>query len=280
MAAPQPGPRRPRPLQADVVVNGETITVAAIAAEAQNHPAPVGKPGAAWAAAARALAVRTLLLQEAQRLGLAPEPRAVGPGRRETEDEALIRALIEARISPAPPSEAACRAMHARHPDRFRAPSLYAAAHILLPAAPEDGPARSAAAATAAVLLAELARDSGAFDRLARAHSACPSREAGGRLGQLLAGDTVPEFGAALDRLAPGEIAPEPVATRYGLHVIRLDDRAEGAVLPYEQVAPRIREMLEKASWVLTAKRLVAALTALAEVTGVDLARATETRAE
>ncbi len=124
------------------------------------------------------------------------------------------------------------------------------------------------------VLLAELVRDPGAFDRLARAHSACSSREAGGRLGQVLAGDTVPEFEAALDRLAPGEIAPEPVATRYGLHVVRLDARAEGAVLPYEQVAPRIRESLEKGAWVVAAKRLVATLIAKAEVTGVDLARA------
>jgi len=265
---------RPRPLQPDVVVNGETISAAAIAAEAQNHPAPPGKPGAAWSAAARALAVHALLLQEARRLSLAPEPRALGAGRRETDDEALIRAVIEARVAPDPPSEAACRAIHARHPDRFRAPTLYATAHILLPAAPEDAAGRSAAATTAEVLLAELVRDPGAFDRLARAHSACSSREAGGRLGQVLAGDTVPEFEAALDRLSPGQIAPEPVATRYGLHVVRLDARAEGAVLPYEQTAPRIRESLEKGAWVVAAKRLVATLIAKAEVTGVDLARA------
>ena len=94
---------RPRPLQPDVVVNGETISAAAIAAEAQNHPAPPGKPGAAWSAAARALAVHALLLQEARRLGLAPAPRALGAGRRETDDEALIRAVIEPRVAPAPP---------------------------------------------------------------------------------------------------------------------------------------------------------------------------------
>ncbi len=225
-------------LQPALVVNGETVPAAAIAAEAQNHPAPPGKPGLAWRAAARALAIRALLLQEASRLGLAPAPRSLGVGRRETDDEALIRAVIEARVAPDPPSEAACRATYARHPERFRAPTLYAAAHILLPVAPEDAAARAAASATAAVLLAELGRDPGAFERLARAHSACSSREAGGRLGQILAGDTVPEFEAALDQLGLGEIAPEAVATRYGLHVIRLDARAEGALLPYEQVSP------------------------------------------
>ena len=94
----------------------------------------------------RALAVHALLLQEARRLGLAPEPRALGAGRRETDDEALIRAVIEACIAPAPPTEAACRAIYTRHPShRFRAPTIYAAAHILLPVAPEDAAGRSAA---------------------------------------------------------------------------------------------------------------------------------------
>lgn len=263
-----------RPLQPDVVVNGETIPSRAIAAEAQNHPAPPGKPGFAWTAAARALAVRALLLQEARRLGLAPEPREVVPGKRETADEALVRALIEARVEPAPPDMAACRAFYERDPGRFRAPTLYAAAHILLPAAPEDAAARAQATALAQRLCTELAADPGAFDRLARSHSACSSREAGGRLGQVVAGDTVPEFEAALDALAPDTITPEPVATRYGLHVIRLDARAEGAVLPFEQVAGQIAEMLEKATWALAARRLVADLVARAEIAGIDLARA------
>ena len=51
-----------------VVVNGVEITREAIGQEVQNHPA--GKPGEAWAAAARALAIRELLLQEARRLDL------------------------------------------------------------------------------------------------------------------------------------------------------------------------------------------------------------------
>ena len=64
----------PRPLQPDLVVNGEVIPARLIAAEAQNHVAPAGKPGFAWVAAARALAIRALLLQEAGRLGFVPEP--------------------------------------------------------------------------------------------------------------------------------------------------------------------------------------------------------------
>lgn len=259
------------PLQPDVVVNGEVIPEAAIAAEAQLHPAPPGKPGLAWRAAARALAVRALLRQEAQGIGLAALPRDLGGGRRETEDEAMIRALIEARVAPEAPSQAAIRAAYDRDPDAFRAPTLYAAAHILLAAAPDDAAARAAADAAARAILAELAADPQAFGRLAGAHSACSSREAGGRLGQIGAGETVPEFEAALESLAEGEIAASPVATRYGLHVIRLDARARGEILPFQTAAPRIREALERAAWARAARALVTELAARADIRGVAL---------
>lgn len=259
------------PLQPEVAVNGETIPAAAIAAEAQMHPAPPGKPGLAWRAAARALAVRALLRQEADRIGVHALPRDLGQGRREAEDEALIRALIEARIAPEPPDEAAVQAAYDRDPGAFRAPTLYAASHILLAAAPGDPAARAAAETIARAILAELAADPGAFDRLAREHSACSSRAAGGRLGQISAGETVPEFEAALDRLAEGEIVATPVATRYGLHVIRLDARAEGKILPFVRVAPQIREALERAAWARAARDLVAGLAAAAEIRGVEL---------
>ena len=196
------------PLQPEVEVNGEVIASALIAAEAQNHPAPPGKPGLAWRAAARALAVRALLLQEARRLGLAPTPCEVAPGRRETDDEALVRAVIEANVRPVAPDEATCRAFYSVRAERFRAPNLYEASHILLPAAPDDPAARAAAREIATAFISEIVRDPGAFGRIAREHSACDSRANGGRLGQISAGDTVPEFEAALETLAEGAVTP------------------------------------------------------------------------
>ena len=94
----------------DVVVNGEIIPSAAIAAEAQNHAAPKDKPGIAWRKAAQALAIRTLLLQEARARGLEPDPEELAPGRWETEDEALIRALLDEAVTPAPVTDADIRA--------------------------------------------------------------------------------------------------------------------------------------------------------------------------
>ncbi|MEC5380373.1 peptidylprolyl isomerase [Aurantimonas sp. C2-6-R+9] len=261
-------------LFSEVVVNGETIPTKVIASEAQNHPTPKSKPGQAWTAAARALAIRALLLQEARRRGLAPDPQEVAEGRVETDDEALIRQVLDAAVDPAAPREADLRAAYDASPERWRAPTLYEAAHILFPVRPGDAAALAKARIEAAAVLTEVRRDPRAFDRLAREHSACSSRDAGGRLGQLISGDTVPEFEAALDALAEGAIAPEPVASRYGLHIIRLDARAEGAVLPFEAVAPRIRDMLEKVAWAKAARNFTATLVSDAEVTGVTLVAA------
>ncbi|MXW48043.1 MAG: peptidylprolyl isomerase, partial [Gammaproteobacteria bacterium] len=53
-------------------VNGVAISSQSIAAESQNHPA--SNPQDAQKAAIRALVVRELLLQEAYRLDLIPDP--------------------------------------------------------------------------------------------------------------------------------------------------------------------------------------------------------------
>lgn len=255
----------------DITVNGRVIPAATIAAEAQNHPAPRGKPGAAWMAAARALALREILLQRARALGLAAAPQELAPGQWETGDEALIRQLLEASVTPEPVNEAALQALYHASPDRFRAPPLWEAAHILIPAAPQDARARKGARALAAQIIAQLQAEPGRFAALAAEHSACDSRKSGGLLGQIGPGDTVTEFESVLRHLPEGAIAPEPVESRFGFHVIRLDARAEGAVLPYATVAPRLRAAAEKAAWVRAARAFTDRLAAQADVTGIAL---------
>lgn len=85
-----------------------------------------------------------------------------------------------------------------------------------------------------------------------------------------MSGETVAEFETALDSMDVGQISPDPVTTRYGVHIVRLDARAAGGVLPYESVAPRIRELLEKNAWARAAKAFVAHLIAAAEITGAN----------
>ena len=255
----------------DLVVNGEVVPHAAVAAEVQNHDAPKGKPGIAWRKAANAVAVRTLLLQEARRRGLSAEPAEVGPGRFETEEEALIRGLLDLAVSGASPDEAAIHAEWARDPSRFRAPPLWEASHILFACDPRDEGAVRQARARADAVMAALRQRPGDFATLAATHSDCGSKSSGGALGQLGPGDTVPEFETVLRGLADGETTGAPVLTRHGYHIVRMDALAEGVVLPFAAVRPQIAAAMEKAAWARAARDFVGALIAAGDISGADL---------
>jgi len=260
-----------KPLMADVTVNGAPISAADIAAEAQNHEAPQGKPGLAWRKAARALVIRELLLQQARDQGLKPDPREVAKGKFETGEEAQIRAVMEDAITPESASDDVLRSTYDKAPERFRAPSLFEPAHILFAVDPNDAEATDKAMKKAKATLEILAEAPNQFARIAKDNSDCPSRDNGGQLGQIASGDTVPEFEAALLSMDEGQLAPTPVLTRYGVHLIRLDAKAMGAVLPFEAVRDQIAEAYEKMAWAKAAQRYVENLLRDADVTGLDL---------
>ncbi|WP_136441881.1 peptidylprolyl isomerase [Pacificoceanicola onchidii] len=255
----------------DLVVNGETVPSARIAAETQNHDGPQGKPGVAWRKAANALAVRTLLLQEARKRGIDARVQEVGPGQFETEEEALVRGLLEQAVRVARPTDAAVRAEWERDPLRFRSPPLWEVSHILVACDPRDAEARDAAQARATDLTGQALGNPKGFPALAASASDCGSKSSGGSLGQLSPGDTVPEFEAVLRGLTDGAITAEPVLTRHGWHIIKMDALAEGAVLPFASVRDKIADAMEKTSWAKAAKSFVETLAADAEITGADL---------
>lgn len=254
----------------DVVVNGETIPSAAIAAEAQNHSAPKDKPGIAWRKAAQALAIRALLLQEAKRRGLTPDPLELAPGQFETDDEALIRALLDEALVIEPVGEEAVRGEWEKDPARYRSAPLWDVSHILSACDPRDEAECAAAEARAVALLARLDGDAKAFAAAAR-ESDCGSKASGGHLGQLGPGDTVPEFEAALRSLNEGAVTPAPVLSRHGWHIIRLNATAPGQVLPYDTVRPKIAQALEKAAWARASRAFVESLGQGSQISGASL---------
>jgi peptidyl-prolyl cis-trans isomerase C len=252
-----------------VSVNGVAIPRDAIGREVQHHPA--AKPIAAWQSAARALVIRELLLQQARRLGIEPALCADPGGRCETEEEAMIRALLEQEVVTPEPDEAACRRYYEQNRRRFRSRPIYAAAHILLAARKDDARGYAQARRNAQSILAELKLRPERFAELARSHSACPSAAQGGSLGQIVGGQTTPEFEQALEALTPGSISRAPVATRYGLHIIRLDDKVDGAELPFEVVAARIADYLRENVIRKATAQYIARLVSASEITGITL---------
>lgn len=257
-----------RPVQ--VSVNGVPIPAADIARETQHHAAP--DPDESWALAARALAIRELLTQEAERLGIVAAPMDDGEGRRETAGEARLRALLDREVAVPRAGEAECRRYYERNRGKFRSPALFEVAHILVAAAPGNAEARAAARQTAQTLIDELRGSPEGFAALASTHSACPSSRHGGNLGQVGPGQTVEEFERALRGIAVGAVHPQPVETRYGLHVVRLHRRIEGRDLPFDLVKDRIAEYLDEVVRRRALQQYVSILAARATVAGVDLA--------
>ncbi|MCC7048996.1 MAG: peptidylprolyl isomerase [Alphaproteobacteria bacterium] len=251
-----------------VAVNGVEIAERAIHAEMQNHPA--GNPEAAMRAAAEALVVRELLLQESRRLGHdAPTDGDQAP------DEAAISRLIEEQVETPTADEATCRRYYENNRRRFMSPAGFEALHILCAAPPDDAEARAAARARAEAALARVLADPACFADVARETSDCPSKAQGGQLGLVQRGDADPVFETYLMSLGEDETCPTAVETRYGFHVIRLARRAPARDLPFEAVKERIAAYIEETAWRRAVHQYVAILAGRASIEGVELQAAT-----
>lgn len=260
----------PPPTFGEVRINGVEIPPEAIAQEIQHHPAPDAET--AWVEAARALAVRELLLQEARRLGVVAEPGTDEVGRSEIGDDAMIRALLEEEVVPAEPGESECLRYYQASEDRFRTPELFEAAHILIEPDGDTEQAWETALEHARGIAGQLGDSPDAFAAAARSNSSCPSAQQDGSLGQIRRGELVPEVQAGLEMLAEGKTAREPIRSRFGWHILRLHRRIEGRTIPFDVVRDKIADMLEARSWSVEAARYVASLAAHNQVEGVLIA--------
>jgi peptidyl-prolyl cis-trans isomerase C len=259
----------PPPTFGEVRVNGVEITPEAIGEEIQHHPAPDAET--AWVEAARALAVRELLLQEARRMGLSADAMADEAGRVEIEDDAVIRSLLDHAVEPAAPTEGECRRYYDANVDRFRTAELFEASHVLVEPEGDTEQAWSSALERARGIIASIGDDPAAFAAAARSHSACASAKQDGSLGQIRRGELVGEVQESLEALAEGTSSREPVRSRFGWHILRLHRRIAGREMPFEMARERIADMLEARSWSVEAARYVAALAGRGEVEGIRI---------
>ena len=253
-----------------VLVNKVEIAPEAIAREIQHHPAP--DPRTAWTQAARALVVRELLLQEAERIGVHADRPPDEAGRTETRADATISTLLEQEIAPGMPDEGECRRYYEAQVKRFRTPDIFEASHILIEPAGQDAAAWAQAEEEARSIIAQIGDDPRAFAEAARGLSTCPTAHQGGSLGQVRRGELLPEVQNAIEALKPGKTRSEPLRSPHGWHVLRLARRIPGQVLPFEVVKDKIADMLEARSWSMAAARYVAGLAERAEVEGVSVA--------
>lgn len=116
------------------------------------------------------------------------------------------------------------------------------ARHILLRTGPQLS--QEAAVARLSQFRTQISSGQASFPTLAREHSQDGSAREGGDLGWANPGQFVPEFEAAMNNLRSGEIS-QPLVSRFGVHLIRVDERREYTLSQREQ-RERVRELVRE----------------------------------
>lgn len=232
-----------------------TITINGVAVDTGSSPGP------------QVAAVRELLRQRAVAVGLLSV--SVHDGR---EMHDALEQLLAREVQVPAPTEAECRRHYETHLQDFRSGELVCARHILFQVTPSVPIPRIRDRAERT--LAEVLQHPDRFAALARELSNCPSGQQGGSLGQVGRGATVPEFEQALFRPAPIGVLRELIKTRYGFHIVAIDQRTPGKMLPYEVVREHIAHRLQVCVQERALRQYVCFLAGQAEIQGVDLAAA------
>jgi peptidyl-prolyl cis-trans isomerase C len=174
---------------------------------------------------------REILMQEASRTGFTRNAE-VQTQLEMMRQEVVVGAYLRDFARKHPATEAEVQKEYdrakAQHGDKE-----YKARHILVET--ED---------QAKQLIADL-RKGGKFDDLAAKHSKDPgSAQRGGDLDWNVPATFDKMFSDAMVKLDKGKYTTEPVRTRFGFHVIQLDDVRPAKFATLQEVRPRIQQML------------------------------------
>lgn len=94
------------------------------------------------------------------------------------------------------------------------------------------------------------------FEEAAKKFSSCPSKDAGGALGEFGKGQMVKEFEDAVFAMQPGEIS-KPVKTQFGYHLIKMTGHTPKGNATLEEVHQNVKDacFMEKQEQVYTSKK-------------------------
>jgi peptidyl-prolyl cis-trans isomerase C len=196
------------------------------------------------------LAMQVILSQEAVKSGLDRKPE-VADQVEFTRQSILAKAFVQDYFKNHPVTDEALKAEYEKIAGRMGG-TEYRARHILV--ASED---------EARDVIARLKKNPKSFEALAKEKSRDPgSKENGGELGWFDPRNVVPEFGEAVAKLANGQFTEEPVKTRFGYHVILLEESRQKQAPEFEQVKPMLQQQAAQESL----KKLIEDLKAKAKI--------------
>ncbi len=140
--------------------------------------------------------------------------------------------------------EADLREYYAQHLSDYRVPDRVKVAHILFKTTGKTPAEVATIEKTAADVLNQV-RAGGDFGDLAKKYSEDTTAQAGGELGWLVHGQTVPEFDNIAFSLKPGEMSGL-VKTMYGIHILKVEDKQMAHLQSFDEVKNSIRVDMEK----------------------------------
>lgn len=161
-----------------------------------------------------------------------------------------VRFVLDAAYLPKQPldtlavPEDSVAAYHASHPLEFTEVARARVRHLLVGAAPSDPARVKDAARQKALDLRERIVKGADFAAIAKEHSDDKtSAERGGDLGTMIRSQVAAEFGAVAFSIPVGQVS-EPVLTRFGYHLILVEEREPERLRALDECRSEIREVL------------------------------------
>ena len=179
------------------------------------------------------LITRELLLQESRKRGLDRDRALVERVERFKERSVLDNLMKEEVDSRITVTLEEMKAYYAANPGSITAPDELRASHILVKTEEEalDAKKRVDQGEDFAAVAKKISLD-------------FATKFKGGDLGPIKKGQTIPQFEKTLLALKVGEIS-HPVATQFGYHIIKLNDRTTGTPLSFEDAKDQVKEQIQ-----------------------------------
>ncbi len=242
-----------------ITVNGQPLDNDLLAREIQYHPAK--NFAEAKRKASQALVIRQVLLDKVQSV--------IDAG---VDEETAIANLIDEHIPAIVVTETECERFYHQNMALFQTSPLMVVRHILLAADKDDLQGRAEQKKLADKLLSDLHRADNPLAAFAeQVHlSRCPSKSDGGLLGEIAAGQTVPEFERQVFMLEEG-LAAAPIETRYGYHLVYVEKKQPGEAMTLSMCMDKIRRYLTERRYRQSVSDYLHEQVEAADISGITL---------
>jgi len=174
---------------------------------------------------------KEVLLQEAKKKKL-DKDKKVKAQLAKIKKNLMVQALLSKSPAAKPVTEKEMKEVYDQQIGKAD-PTEYKARHILVK---EEAKAKE--------LIKQL-NDGANFEETAKKESTGPSGKNGGDLGWFSSAQMVPAFSQATAKLMKGTHSQAPVKTRFGFHIIKLEDSRKRELPKYEDIKEQIRPVIQ-----------------------------------